>query len=52
MLIKSGNSNIMQRSDAGGTGAPEDENIEDEYIVSFSDEGDDSYFMNGDTKGI
>ena len=41
-MIKSGTSNFMQKSNAGGTGAPEDDVIEDEYIVTFSDEADDS----------
>ena len=41
-LIGNGKSNILQASNAGGTGALEDENIENEYIIHFSDEADDS----------
>lgn len=55
MMTKSGNSNIMRsntKSNAGGTGAPEDEKIEDEYICSFSDEADDSYALNENNTNI
>jgi hypothetical protein len=48
MLVGTGKSNLKQTSNAGGTGALEDEIIEDEYIINFSDEADDSYFLNED----
>jgi hypothetical protein len=40
-MVKSATSGLMQKSNAG-TGGVEDENIEAEYIVEFSDEADDS----------